>query len=474
MCNLRYRAVHSRSAPVIEPGRHFEDILRYGLEHGEYAEAVGREEEWAAERLRQRRSGNHICEQLLADGRWLQITEQKTPDGGQVSLCVDITRLKQALARSDREWRATMAAARDGMGIADAMGKVRHVNRAFAEIFGLGSETDCVGQHWRMLYPPEVAAFLETTAIPETRRQGHWEGEVTIWRAQGGRVPLELSLTLRDDGGLLCAARDITSRKRVMMEQALLRDQLQAVQPREIVSRFSSEIGHDLNNLLAVIEASADMMRDGIAVEKNAERILAACRSGKDLVSRLRDQGPKTSERILMDIRPPVYNACELLRVSLGDEISLDLDQPEDPVMIDAAPTDVVQVVLNLGINARDAVWATPPGRERHIEVKVALAGEEELAVQPRIGEIRKDCPYCVIEVHDTGTGMPKAIAKNIFVPSFTTKGANGSGLGLTIVAGVAQNYGGAIALDSVLGGGTTFKFFWPLLQAEFEPVGAA
>ncbi|TCP58622.1 PAS domain S-box-containing protein [Rhodovulum bhavnagarense] len=467
LCNERYRACYPKSAPMIEPGRRFEEIMRYGLERGEYANVEGREEEWAAERLRRHRMDDHTSEQLLADGRWIQVIERRTPDGGQVGLRIDITDLKRSVQRAEKERLAAMDASRDGMGITDAGGKVLYLNRAFAGMLGLASDNDCIGQDWSVLYPPEVAEFLATTAIPETRRQGSWQGEVMAQRRDEGVFPVELSLTLRDDGGILCIARDVTQRKRASMEQARLREQLQIAQRREIISQFSRGIAHDFNNLLAVIAGAADMLNEGIAIEKNAERILAASQSGKDLIARFFNQDRNTAKRITLDLRKSVREACDLLQVSLGPDIDLHLDLPQNPVITQADPTDVLQVVLNLGVNARDAILASPRKNDRRITVELAMAGPQDLGLQPRIGYLQEARSYCMIRVRDTGIGIPAESQDRIFTPSYTTKAQDGSGLGLTIVTSAARSYGGAISLDSTVGKGTAFTFFWPVGSTE-------
>ena len=111
-CNERYREIYARSAPAIQCGASFEEILRYGLERGQYQDAIGREEDWLAERMAAHRAGNTLLEQPLGDGRWLRVLEQETPDGGRVGLRVDITELKRQQEALDEARRAAEAASR--------------------------------------------------------------------------------------------------------------------------------------------------------------------------------------------------------------------------------------------------------------------------------------------------------------------------------------------------------------------------
>ncbi|MBK1637296.1 PAS domain S-box protein [Rhodovulum adriaticum] len=464
LCNHRYKDYYPLTAPVLEPGRTFTEILRFGLARGEYAEAVGREEEWLAERLAKHRKAEHQSEQLLSSGRWLQIIERRTPDGGQVGLRIDITDYKQSVRRAEKERLAAMDASRDGIGIANKHGEVIYMNRAMLQLFSLSDRASIPGHHWRALHPPDSREYLERHVIPELERVGSWQGEVLGRRENGDTFPLEISLTMREDHGILCVARDVTQRKKDLQVQAQLRERLQVAQRREILSQFSRGIAHDFNNLLAAISGVAGLVKDGIDVEENADRILAASQSGADLVAQLFELGRKPSPRGDIDLRRPLEEACDLLRVSLADDTALKVALPANPVVAHANATDIVQMTLNLGLNARDAIREIPTEQPHEINIclcSATAADHDGSAVQ--IGRIMPGRDYCVIQVSDTGVGIDPQLHKRVFEPSFTTKQDDGTGLGLSVVASLVSDYGGAVTLSSERGKGSTFKVYIPV-----------
>ena len=237
ICNERYRQTYPLSASAIVPGARFEEILRYGLAQGEYAEATGREEDWLAERLERHRAPQSEVEQQLTDGRWLRIFEKATPDGGRVGLRVDITELKLAEKRALADRAAAMEASQDGISITDGAGRFVYMNRAHLAQFGYDSEAEIIGKPWTLLYAPETAAWMEANAMPALVRRGRWSGEIMGKARDGALVDQEVSLTLQADGGILCITRDMQDRRRATAERDRLREELQLAQRREIVGQ---------------------------------------------------------------------------------------------------------------------------------------------------------------------------------------------------------------------------------------------
>lgn len=195
MCNDRYREIYPRSAAAIVPGASFESILRYGLVRGEYADALGREEEWLQARLSSHRQPSQEIEQRLSDGRWLRIFEKPTPDGGLVGLRIDITALKRAEHRAQADRSAAMEASQDGIAITDADGHYQYMNRAHLRMFGYSNEAEVIGKPWSILYGPEDVARMQATAMPRLFTEGRWTGEITGRARDGQPVDQEVSLT---------------------------------------------------------------------------------------------------------------------------------------------------------------------------------------------------------------------------------------------------------------------------------------
>ena len=469
ICNERYRELYPRSASAIVAGARFEDILRHGLAHGEYAEGLGREEEWLAERLDRHRAPDSEVEQELSDGRWLRIFEKATPDGGRVGLRVDITALKQAEQRAKADRAAAMEASRDGIAITDAEGLFVYMNAAHLALFGYTSEAQVLGKPWSMLYEPGAAAWMDAHVMPELVFHGSWSGEI-MGKARDGRpVDQEVSLTLKEDGGILCIARDMRDRRREIAERDRLREELQLAQRREVVGQMAAGLAHDFNNLLATISGGARLIQEetpaGSLGEISARRIQSATKQAADLVRRLLSLGRREAEPVALDLRGPLREAEDLVRAGLRAPARLNVRLPDTPVRIEADPTDVLQTVLNLAINARDALDGGPGA----ITITLAPPVKDDLQGPFVVGHADIARRYCAIRVSDTGVGMSSEQAARAFTPYETTKGQDGSGLGLTIVSSVISRVGGALKLETEPGQGSTFTILWPEAPAPEE-----
>lgn len=463
ICNQRYREIYSRSAHAIVPGVRFEDILRQGLAQGEYAEAIGREADWLAERLERHCERDSEVEQQLSDGRWLRIFEKATPDGGRVGLRVDITALKLAEQRAKADRAAAMEASHDGIAITDAEGRFVYMNHAHLELFGYTSEAQVLGKPWSMFYEPDAAAWMGGHVMPELMSYGSWSGEIMGKARDGSPVDQEVSLTLKDDGGILCIARDMRDRRREMAERDRLSEELQLAQRREVVGQMAAGLAHDFNNLLAAISGGAQLIQDATPENSlgaiGAQRILAASAQAAGLVRRLLSLGRREAELITLDLREPLREASDLVRASLRAPMRLNTHLPDTPIEVVADPTDILQTVLNLAINARDAL----DGRPGAITVALGEPTEDDLQGPFTVGTPDSKHAFCAITISDTGLGMSSEQVARAFTPYETTKGARGSGLGLTIVSSIIARVGGALKLVTAPDQGSEFTILWPV-----------
>uniref|UniRef100_UPI002FDAE1F5 PAS domain S-box protein n=1 Tax=Yoonia sp. TaxID=2212373 RepID=UPI002FDAE1F5 len=467
ICNRRYREIYGRSASAIVPGTSFESILRFGLANGEYAEAIGREDTWLAERLSRHRAASSEFEQQLAGGRWLRIFEKETPDGGRVGLRVDITALKLAEQRALADRSAAMEASQDGIAITDAEGRFLYMNKAHLALFGYGDDSEVIGQPWTVLYAPAEAVWMQANAMPELARNGRWSGEVLGLSMDGDAVDQDVSLTLKEDGGILCIARNMRDRRLEAAERERIRDELHLAQRREIVGQMAAGLAHDFNNLLAAISGSASLIAanadPGSGAAFGAGRIVSASDQAAELVKRLLAFGARQPERRSLDMRIPVTEAVTLLRASIKAPSQLTLSLPEHPIEVMADPSDILQVVLNLCVNARDAL----EGRAGTIAVALADADGDDLNGPFAVGTTDPGGRYLALSITDTGPGMTPDLIQRIFQPYVSTKGDKGTGLGLSIVASVVKSNGGAVGLRSEPGQGTRFTVLWPLRPPE-------
>jgi CheY-like chemotaxis protein len=185
-------------------------------------------------------------------------------------------------------------------------------------------------------------------------------------------------------------------------------------------------------------------------------------------MSRLLDLGARRTARRRLDLREPVREALELVRISLPPGVALLSDVADVALCVEADPTDVLQVMLNLAINARDALG----DMAGEIRITAGPASPEDLAGPMRLGAIRAGVDYHRLTVGDNGMGMDADEAAEIFKPYYSTKGERGTGLGLSVVAGILGDNMAALALSTGLGAGARFSVFWPTSSGcETRPV---
>ena len=464
LCNQPYRDFFPGSGHLIREGMTHEEILRLRLAHGEYPEAAGREEAWLRARLEARQRPYYEVEQELAGGRWVRSFETAMPDGGRVGLRVDITALKEAERRAVNERAAAMEASRDGIALTDPEGRFVYMNPSHRAMFGIGPDHDIRRFEWSDLYSDAVADWVRRNAFPALTTAGNWRDEMTGRALDGTPVPQEVSLTLNDDGGIVCITRDISERLRNAQERARLREELQVAQRREVVGQLAAGLAHDFNNILGVVSGSAGLIEArhtdaGDDDLSDAARIRQAAERAATLVSRLRDLGRRETERRKIDLRTPITEAVELLRAGLPREHACLVQLPDAPVTAVADHTDLVQIVLNLGINARDALAAGP----NEIRLSLSVPGTAAPVRPPDVGHLRDGVDHAVLRIEDTGGGVDPATRARMFEAHFTSKGKKGSGLGLAIVSGILRDNGAAMWFDTEIAKGSCATICWPL-----------
>jgi PAS domain S-box-containing protein len=460
--NHRYREMFPENSEIMQPGVTFETLMRHSRVHGQMHEADGHPD-WLTDRLRQFREADGTFETRLPDGRWIQESEHATPDGGRVGLRFDITALKLAEQRALADLADAMEASQDGIAVTDAQGRFLYMNRAHLAMFGITSEAEVLGKPWSLLYEPKEAAWMQAHAIPRLFAEGRWGGEILGRTLDGRAVDQDVSLTLKADGGILCITRDVSGRRREATERERLREELQIAQRREAVGQLAAGLAHDFNNLLATISGSASLI--GTAVEPGSvisdctQRIEAAIGQAAALVRQLLAMGARPSERKFIDLRQSLGDALDLVRASLKPMHRLVVSAPDQSVEVSADAIDILQVLLNLVINARDAI-GTGPGE---IAVTVRQAKVADLEGPFVLGQADPSRRYALLEVSDTGSGIGSELAASVFKPYVSTKGDKGTGLGLSIVSSVVLSNSGAIALDTALGRGSRFSVLWPM-----------
>jgi len=367
-------------------------------------------------------------------------------------------------------WRAARAfdAIPDAVVVADGSGRIVLVNRAAEETLGYG-RGELPGLCVEALLPaPLRAGHVAQRERFTDRGAPHTlaSNRSRLWalRKDGTTIPVEISLNpLESDGGRLVVAsiRDVTQRVRVEEERARLEDQLRQAHRLESLGTLAGGVAHDFNNILNAIVSNVDLARSepGLAppVAESLAEIAGASARAAGLVKRLLafSRG-QPSSRVATVVRVLVEEVCRLLRANLpvGVHVVTEFEAETPRALVDA--TQIHQVLLELGSNASHAVHGRPARLGFHVDTTEVPAG------RPNADGLAPG-RYVRVRVADDGVGMDAATRARIFEPFFTTKGAGkGTGLGLSVAHGIVADHGGAIAVESVLGRGTTVSVFLP------------
>lgn len=293
-------------------------------------------------------------------------------------------------------------------------------------------------------------------------RNGEWSGMIQTTAMDGRKLTVETRWTLlRDEEenprSILAISTDVTERKKI--EAQLLRSQR-----LESIGTLASGIAHDLNNILAPILMSASILHDLVPADSRGITMAVedSARRGADIVKQvLTFARGIEGERATLQARHLIREIEEITRETFSKSITIVGNAPKDlwPIVGDA--TQLHQILLNLCINARDAM---PDGGTLKITAENLDIQECDMVIHPDA----KAGPYVAIGVADTGTGIPPKILDKIFDPFFTTKEVGkGTGLGLSTVLGITRSHGGFIKVYSEPGKGTMFKVYIPATPGE-------
>jgi PAS domain S-box-containing protein len=388
---------------------------------------------------------------------------------------IESERLTTELARTNAELAANEAlvsgvvdSAMDAIISADSDGRIGVFNAAAERMFGV-SAINAVGANVGQFILPSTDAEVEA-GVNEPARRLQATGraqEVTGCRADGTRFPGEATISevASDQGRLMTVVlRDVT-------EQRALEAQLIHSQKMEAVGRLAGGVAHDFNNILTVIRSCADFLQESLPAgddrRMDVDEIVAATDRASSLTRQLLTFSRK---QVLLprslDVNAVVRGVEPMLRRLIGEEIELAVMLHETYLSVRADPGQLEQVIINLALNARDAM---SKGGVLGIETETVSLSPADVqhhmldpmtAAQPvRTG------PYVTIRVSDTGTGIENSVLPHVFEPFFTTKEqGHGTGLGLATVFGIITQGGGVVRVRSRVGEGSTFEVLLPML----------
>jgi PAS domain S-box-containing protein len=347
-------------------------------------------------------------------------------------------------------------------------GAVTTWNEGAEQMFGYPAG-EVVGRHNSLFVPADddaTAAALQRAAGGEP--SGQFEDE---WLHRDGHG-VEVSVTaspIRDAAGEIAGTsvlvRDIGERNRAEAERRSLQDRLHQSQRMESLGQLAGGIAHDFNNLLGVIlnysQFVAEQAASNDAVLADIQQIRAAAEQAVRLTSQLLTFGRRDpTEPANLDLNAVVADVQSLLTRSIGAHVEIDVRAAADLPTVRADRGHLEQVLVNLAVNARDAM---PGGGTLTVETRLTDLDAEYARLHPEVAPGR----YVQLTVSDTGMGMSREVMEHIFEPFFTTKAkGEGTGLGMATVYSIVTNAGGSVNVYSELGIGTTFRVYLPTVDA--------
>jgi PAS domain S-box-containing protein len=406
----------------------------------------------------------------------LGVSPIRSPTGtiiGAAKVARDITARKkaqQALLESEQMARDIIANALEGFIQTDDSGHIREWNPQAEAIFGW-SRQQAVGRHLvGLLLPEELRSQHQSMAQRLMRNEEKAAAgvrfETDAVREDGRPIKVEVSLkALRRRTGYVFNAfvRDLT-------QKIAAEEQLRQAQKMEALGQLTGGIAHDFNNVLTVITGTIEILAEEVSARPESAAIAR-------LIGEAADRGAELTAHLLAfarkqplqprqtDVNRLIAESARLMRPTLGEHVEIEAVLKDHVWTALVDPGQLSSALLNLAINARDAM---PDGGKLTLETGNVTFDQEYAAAN---GDVEAG-NYVMIAVSDTGTGIPEAIRERVFDPFFSTKGVGkGTGLGLSMVYGFVKQSGGHIKLYSEEGHGSTFKLYLPQAQAAPEQV---
>jgi two-component system, cell cycle sensor histidine kinase and response regulator CckA len=368
-------------------------------------------------------------------------------------------RLVRQLRESEARHAQLLEDTPDATVTVDRDGVITYWNSAAEQMLGYPRST-FIGRHWDTVPTlPRNIDHVDRARTSLSHAMGGANGpvhELELVHREGHTVTVEVkSVPLHHGGqiaGVMSTVRDISARKKAEHERTVLEEQLVSAQRMEAVGRFAGGIAHDFNNILTIIFNAAEVMRGAPrdAADGAIDDVLEAATRGASLARQLLTfSRHQPSEARATDVNATLVALKPMLARLVGEDVAIEMDLDEGrPFSVLIGPGQLDQVLLNLTINARDAM---PRGGTIRVSAKLATEPGSAKRVE--------------VAFSDTGFGMDASTIARAFDPFFSTKGERGSGLGLSIVKRIVSQAGGTIQCESVIERGTTFRIALPLVS---------
>ena len=354
---------------------------------------------------------------------------------------------------------SAIASSISGIAICDLSGVLTYINPAVMKLLGYEQENELLGKTVLEFWASEDEA---RRAWGTTFSAGSWIGELTAKRKDGSPLHLQTATAVvKDKTGkaiaMMGSFSDLTERKE--LEQQFLQ-----AQKMEAIGTLAGGIAHDFNNLLQITMGFSELLllqrEESDSAYADLQKIHQAARTGRDLVRRLLTFSRKTeSNQRPINLNQQIKHVEQIVSRTIPRMIQIEMNLAEKLGVINADASQIEQLVMNLMVNARDAM---PEGGKLIIATESVTLSEQycKLHTEATPG------PNVLLMVSDTGTGIEKDALEHIFDPFFTTKDVGrGTGLGLSVVYGIVRQHRGHISCETELGKGTTFKVYFPLAE---------